>query len=344
VSRRPSDHAIPERQLGERLFAVAPDVFRIALPTDFPVGDVNAYLLDGPEPTLIDAGVAGERTQACLEQALGALGRSVRELRRVLLSHAHVDHAGGARAIRDRSGAEVVLHPRGHERLRDVQADTERSAPWFAAFFARAGFDAPTIARHGELSRKFVPYSDPCPVLRGCVGGDRIGLGAERSLRVHESFGHTSNHVAYELEGTGLLFTGDALLPHISSNPTLEPPAAEDREKPRPLVLYQESLGRLGRLDVSVACPGHGRPFTDVAGRAAELLAHQLQRCEQVVELLAESGPATVKELSLGLFGRVRLWELYLTVSEAQAAVELLEHQGRVRRLREADVDRYVLV
>jgi glyoxylase-like metal-dependent hydrolase (beta-lactamase superfamily II) len=343
VSPRATDRSVGERQLAERLFLVAPDVYRIALPTDFSVGDINVYLIEGPEPALIDSGVAGERSRACLEQALAVLGRDLRELGRVLLSHVHVDHAGGARAIRDRSGAAIMLHPRGHGRLGDVAVDAERSAPWYAGFLGRAGFEVGTIERHAALSRRFARYADPCPELGSCSAGQVVPLGAGRSLRVHESFGHTTNHVSYELEGQGLLFTGDALLPHISSNPTLEPPEPGDVHKQRPLVVYQETLRRLAQLGATVACPGHGRPFTDVAGRAVEVAAFQRRRGEQVLEILGEGGPTTVKELSEALFGRVGLAGLYLTVSEAQATLELLEHAGRVRRLDDGELDRYEL-
>jgi len=338
------DRCATEQPVADRLFAVAEGVYRVALPTSFAVGDVNAYFIDGPRPALIDCGVAGKPTLQCLAQALGHIGRSIADIRILLLSHTHVDHAGSANAVRAQSGAEILLHPRGHERLSDIHADAERSAAWYSAFFGRAGFSADVIARHAAVSTKLERYAESCPVLGRCVEGDEIDLGASRRIVVHESFGHTTNHLSYWLEDARLLFTGDHVLQHISPNPTLEPPGGSDRDKPLPLVLYQESLERLGRLPARLACPGHGTPFAGLGARATDIRAHQRRRCQQVLEMLHESGGMTLKELSLALFGSVPLWEIYLTVSEAHAAVELLESEGSVRRSTLEGIDHFTTI
>ena len=333
------DRITSERQRAERLFEVTEGLYRIPLPTDFPVGDVNVYFLDGPDPVLVDTGVTGKRTLACLAEALDALGRGISSLRTVLLTHTHVDHAGAARAIRELAGCEVRAHPRGIERLDDVEAKFERDAPWFLEFVRRSGLSAEVVEKYTSMSRVFLRYLQSCPGILPVRGGEVLELGGGRRLAVHEAFGHTTNQVVYLLEDAGVLFTGDHVLPEITSNPTLEAPGSEDREKLRPLVLYQESLSRIGALPAKIACPGHGRPFADLAGRCREIALHQRDRAERVRSLLQAGGRMTRKDLSLALFGRVRLWDLYLTLSEVQAAVELLEAEGKVRVLSEGEVD-----
>ena len=54
---------IPERRVAERVFETAPGVFRIAVPTEFAVGDVNVYVLDGPDLAMIDTGPRGARSR-----------------------------------------------------------------------------------------------------------------------------------------------------------------------------------------------------------------------------------------------------------------------------------------
>lgn len=336
MSRAHVESIPQERVLAERLHEVAPEVYRIPLPTGFPVGDVNAYFLDGPEPVLIDTGVRGERSLAALAEALAAVGRKLADVRRVLLTHVHVDHAGSAAAIRRASGASVSLHPQGHRRLADVHASHEEGAGWFRRFLEESGFSAELVHRYMAVSGLFLEYAASCSELEPIVEGDAFELGGGRRLVVHETFGHTAHHVAFLLEPDAILFSGDHLLPHITSNPTLEAPAP-GAAKPRPLLLYRESLTRIARLPVTQACPGHHRPFVAVAARCHELLEHQAQRCAQLLEVVTELGSATRKDLSLALFGKVPLWEIYLTLSEVQAAVEWLESEGKVSVRPEAE-------
>ena len=329
-----------ERRIAERLYELAPDVYRLALPTDFTVGDVNAYFLDGPDPALIDTGIAGERNLKCIESTLGHLGRRIEDIRTVLISHSHIDHAGSAQAIRPLSGARVWAHPRGHWRLRDVKGAHQASMPPFRRFMERSGFSADALDKYEKVGGAFLIYTESCPELSSMVQGDSLSVAGGRQIAVHETFGHTSNHLSFLLEDAGLAFTGDHVLPRITSNPTLEMPGPGEEEKARPLILYQESLGRTAQFPVEVACPGHDRPFRDLARRCQQLLAHQRQRCEQVLEILNEAGSMDRKQLSLALFGKVHLWEVFLTLSEVQAAVELLESEGQVRVVPEAEIDR----
>jgi glyoxylase-like metal-dependent hydrolase (beta-lactamase superfamily II) len=329
---------VPERSRGERLFEVAADVYRIPLPTDFPVGDVNVYFLDGRRPALVDTGVRGEASVGELSRSLGTLGRRLEDIRLILVTHTHVDHAGAAHAIQGVSGCEVRVHARGHRRLADVEAWFEHEGPWFASFFRRSGISAEVLERYTSVSRLFLRYTESCPRVESVRDGEALDLG-ERTITAHETFGHTTSHVVYSLGDAQVVFTGDHLLPEITANPTLEAPDPGDPEKPRPLVLYRESLARLAAMPLSFACPGHGPPFADVGARCREVLAHQRERVEKVYQLLRANGRMTRRELSLALFGRVTLFEIYLTLSEVQAAVELLEAEGRALVIAEEEVD-----
>jgi len=333
------DRGVPERAVGERLFETAPGVFRIPLPTDFAVGDVNAYFVDGPDPVLIDTGVAGERNMACLAASLGLLGRGIRDIRHLLITHTHVDHSGSAADIRDASGCTVHAHPRGWHRLATADAVSRGSHPWFIDFMTRSGFSRGTIEKHGEITLMIRAFTKPCPDLSPLRQGDVLTLAGGRRFAVHESFGHSGDHVVFLLEGEGVLFSGDHVLPHITSNPTLEAPHDGEAEKARPLLLYRESLARVARLPVTVACPSHGLPFGDLAGRCREILDHHDRRCEEVLAILRDRGPMTRKDLGIALFGNVKLWEVYLTLSEVQAHVERLESEGRARVRVEGGLD-----
>src|SRR5919112_3424343 len=83
-------------------------VHRIAIPTPFAVGRVNLYLIDDDPLTLVDAGPNSGSSLEELQRCLRALGRSIEELERIVITHQHIDHIGLVQILAVRSGAEVV--------------------------------------------------------------------------------------------------------------------------------------------------------------------------------------------------------------------------------------------
>jgi hypothetical protein len=129
------------------------------------------------------------------------------------------------------------------------------------------------------------------------------------------------------------------VLEHITPNPTLDPPESDDSRPYRALVTYQESLRATAELPVDVAAPGHGAPFGELSARCRTILAMQDRRIERTHRILAERGPMSLKDLSRAMFGPVRAWDVFLTLSEAIGAVQALEAQGRAERRPEDGVE-----
>src|SRR5687767_13920839 len=99
-----------ERASLERLLDLP--LFRLDLPTPFPVGAVNVYLITEPEPVLVDTGTSTPESRARLELLLGeAAGLAVSDLRNIVITHGHLDHYGLAQELAERSGAEIFAPP-----------------------------------------------------------------------------------------------------------------------------------------------------------------------------------------------------------------------------------------
>ena len=111
----------------------------LSLPTPFPVGPVNVYLAEGEPLTLIDTGPKDVLTRAALEAGLAEHGCRVEDLRRVILTHHHVDHIGLTAEIVARSGAEVLTHPYNLPWLADYPAERERHRPFFQQIWDEGG-------------------------------------------------------------------------------------------------------------------------------------------------------------------------------------------------------------
>ena len=216
--------------------------------------------------------------------------------------------------------------------------------PWFRQFFIGSGFDLKWVDGFKNARTIMRRYAESCAELNPIQQGDTLSLAGGRSFSVHEVFGHTTDHVVYVLEDAGIVFTADHLLPRISANPTLEPHHPFDEEKAKPLVLYRESLKQTATLGAEIACPGHGRSFTNITARCVEISEHQAMRCEDICEIIKNKPGVHRKEMSLDIFGKVKASEIYLTLSEINAGVELLSNDGRISSEFKKDIERYSIL
>jgi glyoxylase-like metal-dependent hydrolase (beta-lactamase superfamily II) len=94
----------------EELLARAAEagIHRLAIPTPFMVGRINAYLIEDSPLTLIDSGPNSGKALDELEQALQARGHAIEDIELLVVSHQHMDHFGLASILARRSGAEVA--------------------------------------------------------------------------------------------------------------------------------------------------------------------------------------------------------------------------------------------
>lgn len=178
--------------------------------------ELNAvYLVEASEPTLIEAGPGADHDR--ITTALDRLGVGPDSLAHVVVTHIHMDHAGGVGALLQRyPNATVWVHEVGARHL----VDPER----LVASTARTYGNDRMRALYGTM----VP--SPPDRVRGVNAGERIGLG-DRSLTVVHTPGHASHHVALHDDRSGSMWTGEAIgsyLPWADSyRPALPPPEVD---------------------------------------------------------------------------------------------------------------------
>ena len=265
---------------------LADDVRRVTFPLPAPPGHVHAYLLRAQDGwTLVDAGLGLPELEEGLRELVATLDAPVV---RIVITHMHPDHVGGAEPAAAATGADVWQGALDHEQCERVWGDPgwpRRVADWFTAHGApRPVTD--DLVEHGPLYASFIRFPRTVRPLRE---GDSVA-----GWRVVELPGHADGHIG--LLRDGRLLGGDHLLPGISPAVGLYP-----ESRPDPLGAYLASLRRTIELAPSLVYPGHGDPIDDPTGRARELLAHHAERLDATERALAD-GAATGYEVSLALF------------------------------------------
>jgi glyoxylase-like metal-dependent hydrolase (beta-lactamase superfamily II) len=317
---------------------------RIAVPIPFLAagGPVNVFLLERADGglTLFDAGLGTEAAHGVLLAGLARLGRRPEEIRRIVVSHGHLDHFGGAALLSERAGgAPVQVHPADLMKVDARGPSWASRRPGVRAHFARLGVPAEVSLASEQAGEQ--SYGGA----RRVVGAQPIGPGdivEGRALRfeVLHLPGHSPGLVALHEPRLKVLLPADHLLERISPNPLLELGPDGEPGFFRPLVTYLDSLVRTRALDLDLVLPGHGPPFQGHQAVIDGLLGFYARRQARLAELAA-GGADTAWSLCRALFPAARPDDTYLTLSETVGNLEVLEARGEVACDRGGPVWRY---
>jgi glyoxylase-like metal-dependent hydrolase (beta-lactamase superfamily II) len=336
--------------------------FQITLPTPFPIGPVNVYLLEGDPLTLIDCGPKNPDSLKALESGLLERGLRLEDIRRLVLTHHHVDHVGLARTIVDRSGAAVLTHPYNLPYLADYEAERARSLPFYAEIWTESGVPAEIVDLMRQAGEGISRWLDPVPAAVTIDEGQVVGLGGA-DWRVYHTPGHAGGLVCLLNPETKELIANDHLLRDISSNPVLEPPPTgpavmaghgragtmEDpptgsagAPRPKRLVEYLHHMRRVADLHPAVAYTGHGETVHDVAALVGKRLAFHRRRADKIYDSL-QGRSLTLWELTGPLFGErlKRGMDYFLAHSEVLGHLDILLDEGKVQAVREGALVRW---
>lgn len=206
----------------------------------------NSYLLVEPDGlTLINSGLPGSAKR--ILQYVEDLGRSPRDLQRILITHADMDHVGGLGALRKATGARVF----------SSAVESRAMAEGHSSRSVKTGGNSARRILFSLLGRFF--SSKPGPADELLTDGQRLPFAG--GMQVVETVGHTPGHLSFYSPGTGVLFTGDSIIADEKGLQGSRPMYTWDPVKAAEAVRRQAALG------ARIVCPGHGPVVRDAEGK-----------------------------------------------------------------------------
>ncbi|QEH42823.1 MBL fold metallo-hydrolase [Chitinophaga sp. XS-30] len=233
---------------------ITANVYEISL------GRVNAFVIEDEELTLVDTGAPGQA--GLLMDAVTRIGRDVRDIRHILLTHSHPDHSGNAAELKRVTGAKIYMHAAEVQLLQ--QGDVPKpDVPYFPGFV------------HKMMYRLFIRNTPgsvtPVEVDEVLADGDWLPMAG--GIHVIHAPGHSAGQLAFFVPGQrNVLFAADAAMNVFGLGYSIF--YEQEREA-------MHTLERLSTFDFDIACFGHGRTILHEAAerfRQKFLKPHPVQK------------------------------------------------------------------
>lgn len=295
----------------------------------------NAYVLpDGDKLTLVDPGIwnpeLADHGLAPLEVGLNAAGYALRDVSRIVATHAHVDHYGVAGRIMELTDAELWMHA-----MTDLDTEKYRH-PDTAAMRRRDMYDdhglsSDEVERLYRTVNVWMPYLYSVVEASKRLRGDEVLHTQSADWQIIHTPGHSLGHVCLYSKQDNTILSGDHLLPGITPPVTFERGFDAD-----PLKSYLDSLARIESLAPDLVLPGHGKPFRDAVRRIQAIQRNKARR-QEGIRVAIEERPRTVSEIASQLLEKALLdaHKNNLALTETLAHIAYLRWSGVIdRRIR----------
>lgn len=303
-------------------------IIPISIPTPFYVGAVNIYLVREDPVTLIDVGPKTPEALAALREGLGRHGVNFKDVKRIVLTHAHEDHCGLARQVRDEAlNAEVLVHGWETGHLFGRLASEESRG-----LMKKAGVPDPVL-REMETA-----YDDVSLLTDALSDGEFSHLTDEMpiefstgTLTTIHTPGHTPGSCSFVREADRTIICGDCVLKRITPNPIVSPDPIDRTRRFRSLAEYLVSLARLRSFHPTMMYGGHGEPIEDFEEIFNRYVRAIDERQRKVISMISKDG-STPYEIAQQLFPDAQSHDVhrFLSISESIAHLDYAELEGRV--------------
>jgi glyoxylase-like metal-dependent hydrolase (beta-lactamase superfamily II) len=260
------------------------DIEIIQLPTNWPVGPVNLYLIKGEKLTLVDAGRRLEKAWILFHDALEQRGMTIMDIEQVVLTHHHTDHIGLLDWLLEKNPIPVFAHPNCRPYLTLDESHFKRAREFFTAFYRENGAPKAFVEKLALAESEFSGLRNKVETLQDIDEGASIpGLS---EWKVIETKGHAQSHISLYRPKDEVFLSGDHLIKHTPAGIFLDPPIFPETIRSKPLIQYMNNLRKCLAFPVSLTFSGHGEPIEDVRGLIQKTLENIEKRAQKVKNLL----------------------------------------------------------
>ena len=204
----------------------------------------NPYLIvDDDGLTLIDTGLPGSHKM--ILSYISRLGRTPRELTRIILTHSDLDHVGGLGALHRATGARTFASK--------IEAE--------AIALGRSSKPSPPGRPISILRRLYTTFFKAGPHVIDQIIAEGQVLPILGGLRVLDTAGHSPGHISLFAQEAGILFCGDSMVGTDQGLRGSRPQMTWDSE------MAAKAVGRQAALKPAIVCPGHGPVVVDAADK-----------------------------------------------------------------------------
>ena len=315
-------------------------VSRIEVPTPFPVGSVNCYLIEGSPLTLIDTGPKTSKSLAKIQQELQTLSYGLSDIEQILLTHSHIDHIGlVAHFVRERvrnhgTPTEVWIHQRDAESLIHYEQHMKFHMKSYIDLIEACGVPKNETLNMFQENRTelFKAIGESVPTARSFEDNASFKTGIGEVFAVWVP-GHSSGSTCFVCEEQHVIFSGDHLLEDISSNPSI----SFDIPGKIGMITYLESLDRISSKGDYIALPGHRGPILDIKARIETLRAEYADKLERTADLITHNYQS-VYEISRIIYGNYDTTSLVLALAESYDLLKILESRNQAELIKKNGV------
>ena len=297
-------------------------VFPIRISTPFDVGDVYCYLIVDEKIVLVDTGHKSDEALSAIKKNLSDRGLVFSDIDEIWLTHGHPDHFGLASLLSEKSDPVIYGH---RKEQANFACNDDREL--FAEFFESHRLPGKLIdimVNQLDWLQQFQEPVEPTWIEEG----ESLTTG-NLTFYVKHVPGHAPGHLMFR-GNSGIIFGGDVLLEHISTNALInfDP---ETGQRNQSLLQYRESL-RWIRGQEGMILPGHGNFIHDIRQVADHHLKEHENRYRRIKDMLSDR-PYSLFDLSATCFPEAMMkGDGFLVLSEVLGYLDWGKQEGTIER------------